>query len=181
MGDASPHILVGLLGSGRTGKRSWQKTPLDANLDERAMRINERYVQGLDDATCNAMAQAGIVGDQADAFSRALAAELRGETTGRLMTCSFACSPGRSWRWFQTRGIGTGGDRRHRRVPGRRREPPARPLDAGLAGGSSPQYEGVVPYMPRRDTWEDRFLPCTDEDFDRMQELLGDDLPGNAD
>jgi hypothetical protein len=38
-------------------------------------------------------------------------------------------------------------------------------------------YKIVVPYMPCRDTWDDLFVACTDEDFDRMQELLGDELP----
>jgi hypothetical protein len=36
------------------------------------------------------------------------------------------------------------------------------------------------PYMPRS-TWFDLFLACTDEDFTRMHELLGDELRDYAD
>jgi hypothetical protein len=81
-GDAAPHVLVGLLGEWTDRQAKLAKTALDANVDERAVRLMERQIQELYEATQKAMALAGIVGDQADQFSRAMAAVLRGETTG---------------------------------------------------------------------------------------------------
>jgi hypothetical protein len=46
------------------------KTALDANLDERAMRLAEWQIQQLYDATCKAMTQVAIVGDQKEAFTQ---------------------------------------------------------------------------------------------------------------
>lgn len=77
LGDASPHVLVNLLGEWTDRQAKLAKVALDANVDEQRTRLAERQVALIEDAVNAALDAAGVNGQAAGDARRAIAARLR--------------------------------------------------------------------------------------------------------
>jgi hypothetical protein len=76
-GDLAPHALLRLLKEWTDLQARTAKMALDANVDERRLRLTEALQTRLYDALGKAMTKAGIAGPQAERFRAALGDELR--------------------------------------------------------------------------------------------------------